>query len=341
MFAFALLSGLLASAAAKSGPIDTFANVTVYQPEDEDNRVTYARTETLPDGNVIATWNDYNQINNIQIYRSQDNGFSWYPFGNATSDQEGRKLLQPHLLYLNQSFGEEWEMGTVVLAVNAMDRTSTNIEIYASGDLGETFEHVSTVATGGAPNQTNGAMPIWEPFLMLRDNKLICYYSDQRDGQHAQKLSHQTTRDGLDNWGSAVDDVVDRNYTARPGMPTVAKLPNNKWILAYEYATLNETGQYHYPIYYRISNDPENFGTERSRRLVDTVAQPYGGPYVTWTPIGGVNGTIIVSDSSTNSVYINQELGEGIWKEVRTTAARAYSRELKIRKYSLEMRGEG
>ncbi|KAF2472391.1 BNR/Asp-box repeat protein [Lindgomyces ingoldianus] len=323
------LTSFIGLAVAATNPIDTFANVTVFQPD--SGAVSYARTESLTNGTLLATWSDFAAANNtIPIYRSADNGFSWYTFGSVTSDTEGRRLVQPHLLYLNESFGD-WDAGSVLLAVNAVDDKSTNIEVYGSADSGESWSFVSTVATGGKANTTNGATPVWEPFLMMTNHKVVCYYSDQRDTQHGQKLSHQTTSESLDAWGSAVDDVAFSNYSDRPGMTTVAKLPNGKYILTFEYAMLNATGKYRYPIYYKISNDPENFGTEKAYRInVNTGVQPNGGPYVTWSPIGGVNGTIVVSDSDHNSIFVNRALGDGIWTEVKTPAGRAYSREVRI-----------
>ncbi|KAF2117179.1 hypothetical protein BDV96DRAFT_490065 [Lophiotrema nucula] len=325
---FAALSPIGALAA-----IDTFANTTVYDPGDANVKVSYARTETTTNNTIIAAWSDLQANSSISIYRSADNGFSWYAFGTATSDVAGRRLVQPHLLYVNETFGD-YDAGTVLLAVNAVDDKSTNIEIYASGDLGETFALVSTVATGGKANTTNGATPVWEPFLLLNNHKIICYYSDQRDPQHGQKLSHQTTSEDFDSWGSAIDDVAFQNYTDRPGMTTVAKLPNGQFILTFEYAQPKpggSAGENTYPIYYKLSNDPENFGTAPAQRLVvDTGARPNGGPYVTWTPLGGTGGTVVVSDSDSNSIFVNTNEGAGNWTEVKTPAGRAYSREVRV-----------
>lgn len=163
MFILTLLSYLLplTSAAPISQEIDTFANVTIYDGG-TGGWVSYARTETLENGTILATWN-----NASEIYRSTNHGFSWYPFGEITSDTPGRSFMQPHLLLLNETIGD-WDKGTVLLAVNAYDSSSTNIEIYGSGDSGESWELISTVATGGAPNTTNGATPVWEPFLMVQ-----------------------------------------------------------------------------------------------------------------------------------------------------------------------------
>ena len=63
---------------------------------------------------------------------------------------------------------------------------------------------------GPTADTTNGATPVWEPFLLLHENKLICYYSDQRDPDFGQKLAHQASTD-LRTWGPVVNDA-----TARP-----------------------------------------------------------------------------------------------------------------------------
>ena len=109
--------------------------------------------------------------------------------------------------------------------------------------------------------------------------------------------------------------------------------------MVFEYARVeNQTsGEYKYPIYYKISDDPENAdGVEWQKLVVDKGTQPNGGPFATWSPVGGPNGTIIVSDSSTNPVWVNNALGGGIWKEVEVPHGRAYSREVRIRKSTLQ-----
>ena len=161
MLLLTLLSSLILPSAAApvagGAAIDTFANVTIH-----DGDGWYARTETLANGAVLATWS-----NSSAVYRSTDNGYSWYPLGTVESEVEGRSLVQPHLLLLNETIGD-FEKGTVVMAVNAWDNSSTNIQIYVSTDSGESWEHASDVATGGAPNRTNGATPVWEPFLLVK-----------------------------------------------------------------------------------------------------------------------------------------------------------------------------
>src|ERR1700742_1324814 len=83
-----------------------------------------------------------------------------------------------------------------------------------------TWEYVSHVASGGKANTTNGANPIWEPFLLMSPVShnppwVMDAYSDQRDPAHGQKLSHQSSPD-LVSWGPVTDDAAEANYTLRP-----------------------------------------------------------------------------------------------------------------------------
>jgi len=59
-----------------------FAGVTVYTPPSNytDPRVLYARTAQLPDGDILATWENYSPEPPpvyFPIYRSSDNGYTW------------------------------------------------------------------------------------------------------------------------------------------------------------------------------------------------------------------------------------------------------------------------
>lgn len=50
-----------------------------------------------------------------------------------------------------------------------------------------------------------------------------------------------------------------------------------------------------------------------------------------WTPVGGKNGTIIVSSGTNTQVFINQALGaENAWKTVPTPEGVSYTRHLRV-----------
>lgn len=75
---------------------------------------------------------------------------------------------QPFLYQLPQPVGD-FAKGTVLVAGNSIptDLSQSKIDVYASTDNGETWEFVSSVASGGEARPTNGLTPVWEPYLML------------------------------------------------------------------------------------------------------------------------------------------------------------------------------
>ncbi|KAH7381310.1 hypothetical protein DE146DRAFT_282010 [Phaeosphaeria sp. MPI-PUGE-AT-0046c] len=302
--------------------VDVFANATVYQPDDATHHLTSPRTENMPNNTILAVWNDPAQLQStLSLYQSSNNGFSWFSYGTAKSTVSGRKLLEPHLLFVEGSWSGDTNL--TLLAVNAVDAKSTNIEIYVSYDKGVTFEFVHRVAEGGAV----GAKAVGEPHLLIHDKRLTVYYSDRRDTAHAQKISQQSSTDLWGTWGTAIDVAVSNDsVTDQRNMASVAKLPNKAYILIFGASSTNATSS---AVTFKITTSPENVGTELAREIITSSGlKPQGAPFVTWSALGGVNGTIVVSDSASNALFINQALGEGMWKVVRTNAARAYGREV-------------
>ena len=76
-------------------------------------------------------------------------------------------MHHPVIYALPEAIGA-YPAGTVLVSVNAWNNNSTNIQIYASLNGGLAWEYVSTVAVGGRANTTNGATPVWEPFLLAK-----------------------------------------------------------------------------------------------------------------------------------------------------------------------------
>lgn len=329
----------LVSARPQADPPATFSKRVIFTPPSTytDPRVLYARTAQLPNGDLLATWENYSPEAPpvyFPIYKSTDGGYSWKEIAKVTDQGYGWGLrYQPFIYVLPEKFAE-WPAGTVLLSGSSIptDLSKTQIDLYASTDSGVTWKFVSHVAAGGRAVPNNGLTPVWEPFLMLYKGQLINYYSDQRDNAtHGQKLVHQVTSDGK-TWGPVVNDVAYSKYTDRPGMPTVTLLPNGKYIYVYEYGGGPAiTSGYQFPVYYRISSDPLNFNaaTHVSLKTTDGTI-PNGSPYVVWSPVGGENGTLIVSCGTASDIYINKGLGQGTWKKVATPEGTSYTRHLRI-----------
>lgn len=233
--------------------------------------------------------------------------------------------LQPFLYELPCAFGGLPE-GAVLCAGNSIRSfASTSIDLYASLDSGVTWSFLSTVAKGGAAIGVFDSSPVWEPFLVLHDDRLVCYYSDERDPGSGQKLVHQTSTD-LYTWGPVVDDVVGANANARPGMTTVARLREDLWILTYENG--NDPTGHPYGVHYRLAADPESFDSAPDLVLHDQSGYiPSAAPTVSWSDSGGPAGTIVVTANSDQDLFINRDLGDpDKWTRAASAIPGGYSR---------------
>ncbi|KAH8833926.1 hypothetical protein DL96DRAFT_1810302 [Flagelloscypha sp. PMI_526] len=220
--------------------------------------------------------------------------------------------------------------GTIPAAGKSIptDLSKTQIDVYASTDHGYSWKFVSHVAAGGKADPTNGQTPVWEPFFMAYNGQLVLYYSDQRDSAHNQKVVHQVTAN-LVTWGSVVDDVASSTYSDRPGMTTIAALPNGKYILTYEYAGAPAN----LAAYYRISDSPLTFQSATGYNIkAATGEQTKSSPFVVWTPYGGTNRTIMVSANSHSGLFLNTQLGAvgSPWTYLASSAIRGYARDLRV-----------
>lgn len=116
-------------------------------------------------------------------------------------------------------------------------------------------------------------------------------------------------------------------------MPTLALLPNGQYIYTYEYGGgPNPAGSGTFPVYYRLSSDPEKFSSATHHVLQATDGSvPTGSPYVVWSSAGGVNGTIVVSSGCCSEVWVNKALGaENAWQKVTTPEGASYTRSLHV-----------
>lgn len=305
-----------------------FGPVTVADP---GSGAAYARAVRLselgPGGSrtLLATFQQFDSGNpgGFPIFRSDDGGRTWLQRGNVPDNGEpGRIWLQPFLYELPRAFAG-LPKGAVLCAGNSLDSSSTRIVLYASVDRGLTWQYLSTVAEGGPPRAENGYTPVWEPFLLLHRDRLVCYYSDQRDPSYGQKLAHQTSTD-LRHWGPVVDDAVGAEYSQRPGMTTVAQVHRSLWIMTYEFG-VSDT---YYPVRYKLARDPESFGPSPAQELIDQDGYaPSAAPTVAWSDSGGPQGTIVVSANSDQDFFVNRALGDpDKWTRLSSAMPRGYSR---------------
>ena len=169
-FAVAASAGII----PRSSPSE-LSDKTIFTPPSDYNipRTLYARNEQLPNGDLLATWENYSPeppLVYFPIYRSKDYGKTWKEISKVQDEVNGFGLrYQPFLYYLPESVGS-FKAGTLLLAGNSIPEnlSSTHIDLYASHDEGLTWEFLSHIAAGGEAEPDNGLTPVWEPFLLAQ-----------------------------------------------------------------------------------------------------------------------------------------------------------------------------
>lgn len=256
---------------------------------------------------------------------------------------------------------------------NDGDRSDLAIALYSSTDEGKTWEVVNLIATGGrqggsagavgqniaAANKTKQVDPLWEPYLMVHKNKLVCYYSDEDDftgfdpvtgvptpdpangtatDSHGQILVHKTWNGNNKKWSDPVVDVSGSVQDmgggkteiggGRPGMTNVVPTTDGKWMLTFEYWGGGANTRY------VIADDPTKFfrGSQTGMSVgslpVVAGSRPLAGggsPVLIRLP----DGRLVYNAANSGSVWVNDSgRSDGVWTEYQTTSPAGYSRNL-------------
>ncbi|MGW0585762.1 RICIN domain-containing protein, partial [Streptomyces sp. NPDC002920] len=256
---------------------------------------------------------------------------------------------------------------------NDGDRKDMAIALYSSDDEGKTWEVVNVIATGGWQGGSAGAVgrniasantnkqvdPLWEPYLMVYKNKLVCYYSDENDytgfdpvtgvptldpandtaaDSHGQILVHKTWNGNNKNWSAPVVDVAGSTQDmgggkteiggGRPGMTNVVRTTDGRWLLTFEYWGGGVNTRY------VLADDPLKFfrgsptGMGVTSLPVIAGSRPLatgGSPVIIQLP----DGRLVYNAAGSGDVWVNDSgRGDGVWTEYQTTSPAGYSRNL-------------
>lgn len=161
-----VIAGGVAARPKGPQPWGYFNNNTIYQPTGNES-VTYPRYVELESGTILATTSLIGHSPGyFPVFESKDGGASWKYVSNLTDQVNGWGMsAQPALAELTEPMGG-FEAGTILGTGNSWSNNGTRIDLYASTDRARTWKFVSHIAQGGRPNTTNGATPIWEPYLL-------------------------------------------------------------------------------------------------------------------------------------------------------------------------------
>lgn len=336
----------------------------------------------------------------MPLYKSDDNGTTWqhlsdvkapaYASSNPAYSSYVSNWTNPYLYVLPQAVGNLASgtllMATVVSgddynyldqkAANSSytpthdgDRSNTAIALYSSTDSGSTWNVVNVITTGSWSNGANYPAtentnhqndPVWEPYLMVYNNQLVAYYSDENDytGYNSstgvptldpnnsttpdpatQILAHRTWDGVSSSWSSAVVDVSGTTVTnssgyseiggGRPGMTNVVQTSDGKWMMTYEYWGGGDN------VRYKIASDPLHFysvggtaGTGVTSLSVTSGSSALsrgGSPVLMRMP----NGRILFNAAGSGDVWTNAGgSSTGAWTQQHTTMPSSYSRSL-------------
>ncbi|WP_329276264.1 RICIN domain-containing protein [Streptomyces sp. NBC_01451] len=256
---------------------------------------------------------------------------------------------------------------------NDGDRKDLAIALYSSTDDGRSWKVVNVIATAGWQGGSAGAVgqnvaaantyrqvdPLWEPYLMVYDGKLVCYYSDENDytgfdpvtgvpaldpandtatDSHGQILAHRTWDGSAAKWSDPVVDVAGSNQDmgggkteiggGRPGMTNVVPTTDGRWLLTFEYWGGGANTRY------VIADSPlKFFRGSRTGMSVGTLpvvagSRPLAGggsPVLIRIP----DGRLVYNASNSGDVWVNESgRSDGVWTEYQTTSPAGYSRNL-------------
>ncbi|MBE5786762.1 MAG: hypothetical protein E7324_04395 [Clostridiales bacterium] len=233
-----------------------------------------------------------NRLNGHPIYRSDDNGKTWYLQARILDEEHDHQKMiytQNTVYELPRDIGP-FPAGTLLLGGLAVHKVDGGyMRLYVSRDTGRTWKALGTLDSGEYYEMGG----VWEPFfVVLDDGTLVCHYCDGRNrSRQSQKLVYRTTKD-LMHWSYQFNSVACADPKLRPGMPVVTRLPDGRYFMVYEMVGMEGN-----PIYCRYSKDgldwgdPEDWG----RRVVSDQGGSLGSsPYCLWVNRGGEKGTLIV-----------------------------------------------
>lgn len=237
---------------------------------------------------------------NACVMESSDGGRSWKMIArpqetiNPTYTAEDgteyaiQGISMAHIYELPTQVGD-MPAGTLLYSGTSVNYDCySQVAIWRSFDCGYTWEEFTVIASGGGLREG-----VWEPFTMYEesDGYLYCFYSDDSDPLHDQKLVFKRSKDGI-NWSDEIGVCVFKKQKDRPGMIIMTKMGSGEYLCVYEYY-----GSHGGKIFYKITDDitdlaPTDPGTLLQSPDGYTIK---GGPSCIWTEAGGECGTLIVS----------------------------------------------
>jgi hypothetical protein len=260
------------------------------------------------------------------ILESTDEGETFHEIGEI-HDPDGRYGMCCGTLYELPRRVGRLRAGTLLWAASyrqdAGPQRRLGIKVWASKDGGRSWTFLSEAA------RSHNFDGLWEPeFTVDAGGTLWLHFADETQApKYAQVLNRVASTDGL-SWGTKQLTVAIPPDPVRPGMPTVRRLPDGRFYLAYEICNFRD--RYCDP-YFKISPDGANWGDPADPGTRVTTANGNYFQHAQTIALfpGGPNGVriLMVGQIYTNAfgepqprngqvLLANDDFGDGDWYEL-------------------------
>ena len=293
----------------------------IYKPSNESETTVHEYPTILrlehqeneeDNGKLLACFEKWGS--RYPVYESRDDGKTWAKICTVVDNfnKDYWNEWMPFLYELPTDIGE-FKKGTIILAATSISGgiNDSTITLYSSTNLGKSFTAFCNVDKAGGLE-----WGVWEPYLIYDEKaeRLYCFYSDDSDPQHSQKLVYKYTTD-LVNWSEKFECVACDDPSLRPGMCSIAKMGNGEYYMVYEMVGINGN-----PVYFKKTTSLDDWGDVADYgEIVAANGETFGSaPYVAWTPAGGECGTLFVvgkypvagSSNTGSDMFISTDYGK-------------------------------
>ncbi len=225
----------------------------------------------------------------LLIYQSDDDGATWAALASMIDPSYSYRTCCATIFELPVAAGTMPE-GTLLLSASegAGGAAGHEIKVWSSADQGKTWSYLSSCA------KTAGTAGLWEPsFAIAASGELLCFYSDETQPGHSQLLAHVSSLDGGKTWSAPTFDVASETESDRPGMATVVRAGNGKYVMSFEVCGDGDCRAH-------TKTSPDGSDWAPADDLGSPIATTNGWylahtPYITWLPGGGADGQLVAS----------------------------------------------
>ncbi|MBP2161491.1 sialidase family protein [Asticcacaulis sp. BE141] len=186
-----------------------------------------------PQSPVVASVTAFDNGTHADIFRSDDDGATFTKTGEVRDPDFNTGLCCGGLYALPIAIGN-LKAGTLLYASSVgqgIETAPMQLKIHSSTDQGKTWTYLSNCYTAPVNRKGGG---LWEvEFLITKDGKLACLFSDETVPGHSQILQQSVSSDGI-HWSAPKAIVKLAPPADRPGMPVVTKLNDGRYFMIYE-----------------------------------------------------------------------------------------------------------